>query len=99
MTFAGHSLHARLALLVAAMIVAAALARAPGAASAPPSSITYYASPLGSGSCIVPTSTCALASALSKAEAHDDHGSAVTVELAAGTYPPASITDGSELSL
>lgn len=100
MTFAAHNRHARLVILVAAIIAAGALACACVAAAAPPpQSVTYYASPAGTGSCAASTSTCSLDTALSKAESHDAHGSAVTVELAAGTYPPAAITGGSETSL
>jgi hypothetical protein len=98
-SLAAHTTHARLTVLGVAIIAIVALALAPVAASAPPASVTYYASPLGSGNCVVPTSACTLASALIKAEAHDDHGSAVTVELAPGTYPSASIAGGSEASL
>jgi hypothetical protein len=99
MSSASHSARTRLALLAAAIVAAVVLAHAAIAASAPPASVTYYASPLGTGDCIAPTTPCSLTAAVSKAEAHDDHGSAVTIQLAPGTYAPVAIAGGSEASL
>jgi hypothetical protein len=96
---ADHSPRKRLAPLAAAIVAAGVLAHASIAASAPPASVTYYASPLGTGACTTPATACSLAGAVNKAEAHDVHGSAVTVQLAAGSYPPVAITGGSEASL
>jgi len=98
MTSAAHSPRARIALLATAFTAVAALACAFAVASPLPT-VTYYTSPGGTGDCAVSTSPCSLASALSKAEGHDDHGSTVTIDLAAGTYPPAVVAGGSEQSL
>ena len=99
MSSATHSPRKRLTLLFAAILAAVALAHASIAVSAPPASVTYYASPLGTGACITSSTACSLAAAVGKAEAHAVHGSAVTIQLAPGTYPPVAITGGSETSL
>ncbi|MGH3260406.1 MAG: hypothetical protein ACRDNS_00265, partial [Trebonia sp.] len=66
-------------------------------------SVTYYASPSGSGDCGSAASACSLAGAQNDAAGAGNAGKAVTVVLAAGTYaassPEIDVTSGSESSL
>jgi len=92
-------LTARSRMAALALAAAALLAHASIAASAAQADVTFYASPAGKGNCTSATAACSLAEAITRSENHDNHGSAVTVQLAPGTYPAASVSGGAETSL
>jgi len=83
--------------LALASVLLALLATGAAAGAAAP--VTLYAAPTlsGSASCGDPADACTLANALSVAVAHEA-GDAVTIQLAAGTYAPATISAGTARS-